>query len=540
MSPASNNLQKATEIILAILVLIFPKLWIEFLKIDQLAEQEMMVAWGKALIYPSLILLVLNSFWLHQFRLKVLAGYLLGGGLIMTSLIFWNQVHHGYIEASGFEEDIFRSVYHNFHAPLYFSGHITLVPDGLCGVLIAPSLLLMLAYGLFRKQLHQSYWLWIPGLYLLAALIVFALTDGGVYDRLLANEAHYKSFIDDLGCFENLSDLLAHYVERMHRLGVRGSHYPPGYLSLMMIEQEAIPHLTKIIVIGATLLSFWPMHLLSKLLGLDRETTVLAMILFACSTFMPIWPSFALTPIGIPLGLFGIYFTFRVFGRNRYTDALWLGSIIAIYLYFSFAITLIGVLILAVSVVALIRKDVELIQLAKMGLLAGGVVVIIYCMLYLVSDFNLYDCFVQSFRNNAELMSDGFDNNSRYLIRSTGNLLAFLSGLGIPILVLSAMRFYAVFKSGGEYEKVLTIGIFFTVLTMSFSSLFFLETERIWVIYVPFFCISAAVQLVKYHNKGDYFLVIITLIALMTVSIFEEIYLDHSWGYFEVKPWSKP
>jgi uncharacterized membrane protein len=130
-------------------------------------------------------------------------------------------------------------------------------------------------------------------------------------------------------------------------------------------------------------------------------------------------------------------------------------------------------------------------------------------------------------------MSNGFDNVYRYLLRSTGNLLAYLASVGV-VIVGFAITSYHKTKAKAQLRArfILSASTLITVFVAAFSGLFFLETARIWLFFTPFFCILAAASLQEYLFRKQYDLIAVTVLTTVLISILEEIYIDHAFGYF--------
>jgi hypothetical protein len=120
----------------------------------------------------------------------------------------------------------------------------------------------------------------------------------------------------------------------------------------------------------------------------------------------------------------------------------------------------------------------------------------LFLLLYLITGFQLLDCLREALRNNSQQMSNGFDNLFRYMLRSTGAILVYLTAAGFPqsFLAFKAMIHSVKVKEDRSWLKVLAVGMPICLMVSAFSGCFFLETERIWLFFTPFLVIPAGAE----------------------------------------------
>jgi hypothetical protein len=131
-------------------------------------------------------------------------------------------------------------------------------------------------------------------------------------------------------------------------------------------------------------------------------------------------------------------------------------------------------------------------------------------------------------------MSFGFDEIRRYLLRSSGNLIAYLGSVAIPLVAFSAFCLFSGHRKRPEAPSyILCISVWLTMLVSAFSGLFFLETARIWIFFTPLLCALAAISLADFMNSGKYKRIVGLILAIViSISAIEEILVDNSFGYF--------
>lgn len=131
--------------------------------------------------------------------------------------------------------------------------------------------------------------------------------------------------------------------------------------------------------------------------------------------------------------------------------------------------------------------------------------------------------------HDAEMMGTGYETLGRYLGISTGNLAAFLIGLGMPTVVLWGRALArrtpsAVLPQPGWLFAAAGA---ITVLIMGVSTLFTFEVERIWLFALPFATIPVAALIDGAANRTEAFRWTLGLLALQTISM--EVFLNTRW-----------
>src|SRR5207253_985119 len=109
-------------------------------------------------------------------------------------------------------------------------------------------------------------------------------------------------------------------------------------------------------------------------------------------------------------------------------------------------------------------------------------------------------CFVTAVRGHqAQQGNEGFDDARRYLLRSTGNIIAYL----MSIVPLSVLTIGASRSAKPQAATALFVALMATVLIAGFSGLFYLETERIWILLTPAFALAAGHEIARRSDAGE-------------------------------------
>ena len=97
-------------------------------------------------------------------------------------------------------------------------------------------------------------------------------------------------------------------------------------------------------------------------------------------------------------------------------------------------------------------------------------------------------------------MGTGYETVGRYLNLSIANLSAFLIGVGVPLTIL---WFNGTVKSIQLSRDLFPFSYLVTLVIITFSTLYTMEVERIWIFMAPFIVIPAAKYLHSRSNISD-------------------------------------
>lgn len=447
----------------------------------------------------------------------------------MTLLIVWNYSFRFYTSEVDFTRDIFRSKFRNPRAPLY-------------GYLFVPEMKQffypLLSCGLFltymlrnRKETVEGWGIPTSAFFLLLLSISLALKDN--VSRVVDWMASYGGFTQGLTLFSTIPDLLRNYTSNMGQLGGHANHYPPGIFMIMKAEQLLdMKALTRFVVMSSGVGTIYVVRRIATLLGLSGSAGQLAVLLFILSpgvlSFITVDPAF----IVLFPGSLTLYFYLKGLITGRLFFAIAMGLFFSLSTFFSFSsgfiALLMGILFLIAWRWGMLRLAEGLQQIAlSIATFAG-----FFVLLYLLTGFQLIDCLREAIRNNTEMMSNGFDNVFRYLLRSTGAILAYLTAVGFPqsFLAARAMLGAVKAKSDRSWPEVLAVGLPTCLVVSAFSGCFFLETERIWLFFTPFLVVSAGGQGDALYRKSGFRPIAALLVcSLIMAAAYELLHRPFPW-----------
>ena len=198
--------------------------------------------------------------------------------------------------------------------------------------------------------------------------------------------------------------------------------------------------------------------------------------------------------------------TFRLY-------SLLTGVSLALGMFMTYSTVVVGVFL---CIIPLLERK-RFVQYLKVLLFAAAGFIGFYLLLFVLTGFRPIEALLAAIAKDEMGMGTGYESLSRYLHLSFANVFAFLIGVGLPITAVWCRQVVSTIAewrreavtSGQEsdgaaipwilcHEKLdgFVIGFLITLLFFTFSTLFTMEVERIWIFMVPFFVIPVAKHLV--------------------------------------------
>lgn len=339
----------------------------------------------------------------------------------------------------------------------------------------------------------------------------------------------YAEFADDLPRFHGIADTLRSYVPLMPTLQWYGQHYPPGNLLLLEIERATgVTGLTKTLVILATALTVIPLYKLGRELELDERSAGLAALLFSASTSVLILCTINTTSLLVLPATMCLWMLVRGMRTGSALTAAILGTAFWFYLMFSFSASILGVMMALIVILAWREGIYPLRNIIRTGAISLAALGAIIATVYLATRFNLVACFISAIHGHHEQQGNGgFDTPARWLIRSTGNILAYAFST-VPVCILAASAAVALWRARDRsLARALFTALIATIFIAGFSGLFYIETERIWIFMTPALAIAAAVDIGRRQQTGESTLPQAILLIILIVSCAEEFLYMH-------------
>lgn len=376
-----------------------------------------------------------------------------------------------------FEKDIFRTHFRDNLAPFYGINTGFLINFK---TVFLNAFLIFGIYVLLQKITRFS--LWTNLIFCLG--LVFLMAQKESNERFLGEVSHFETFSEDLNHFKNPKEVFTTYNAEQKNLGIHNGHYPP---TLLFLLKSMDIHVLKIIHYLLLIPIFFLLFKIQKILEFkSKNYFILAFI----PAFL-IFPSldFVLFP-----SLFFVASFYLLLSKIRFYE-YYLGVVCGIWLLFNFNIF---IALVFFFFFLLLNKNYTFKEVLLLILKAFLPLILIQILAYYLLNLNIITCFFEGLhQNHVKVNGFSFDNLSRYFLRSSGNLLAFALGIGPLFLLVIYSLFY------GE-NKSLSWVLILSLVFLSFGGLYFLETDRVWYIFIfpVLFIVNPLLQ--KMNNISHY------------------------------------
>ena len=166
------------------------------------------------------------------------------------------------------------------------------------------------------------------------------------------------------------------------------------------------------------------------------------------------------------------------------------GVSLALGMFMTYSTVVIGIFICVLTLLEWKRFN----EYFKVLLFAGIGFIAFYLLLFLLTGFRPIEALWEAIKKDEAGMGTGYESIGRYFHLSIANLFAFLIGVGLPITVVWLRHLVTTVRAWQQHKTVDTfvIGYLITLLFFTFSTLFTMEVERIWIFMVPFLVIPVA------------------------------------------------
>lgn len=321
------------------------------------------------------------------------------------------------------------------------------------------------------------------------------------------------------------------------------THPPGGVLFLWHVSGLFGYNLisASLITILFTALTVIPIYRLAEMLY-GKQVARYALLLFLIT---PNFVMFTGTSMDGPFSVFpilSIYLFYIARERETIPDQKWnefrpysllTGLSLALGMFMTYSTVVVGVFL---CVIALLERQ-RFVQYLKVLLFASVGFIGFYLVLFVLTGFRPIEALWAAIKKDEMGMGTGYESVGRYFHLSFANLFAFLIGVGFPITTVWLRQLVATIRnwrqdtltSDGKTDKprktwifrlehadTFVIGFLITLLFFTFSTLFTMEVERIWIFMVPFFVIPVAKHLTA-RPISDFYWVMGILVAQLII-----------------------
>lgn len=453
-------------------------------------------------------------------------------------------IYHKYLAHVLFTTPIKLAVLSPYHAlPLYAAQRINL------SLWIIPASIVLLCFLLFSKRIVRQEA--ISSIRLISSSFIFffaigisvAMIDG--YNAGLKIPNFFTPYLrinfeyfGDVPLIEKygLQTFLKEYANPVFfsQLSLHSKTHPPGGILFLWIISKIFGYsiisasIATIVFSSVTLIPVW---LLAK--NLYNETVGrYALLLFLITPSVVLYTTVSMDgPFSVFLVL-AVFFFFEALSDSGKLYHFLSGFSLALGTMMTYSAVVIFIFFIITALLILIVDRNRFKQALILLMINGGILALFYWIMYLITGFNIFDALWTSYFYEANREGTGYETLSRYVHLSVINLSAFMIGSGIPTVVLWIRQ---VVKSTaqalrGNYADVFLLSSFFTVILVSFSTLYTTETERIWIFMAPFIVIPAAKYIHDLCSRRNSYVDFFWVSALLCIQILSfEILLFTYW-----------
>lgn len=399
------------------------------------------------------------------------------------SLNVWNTQFLLHAVTTGYRGDIFRNAFQTFQSPLYGVAR----PIAGAGTVWVTAYTIVYVGVIYAVTRFRSTSIWrdavILALLYMTGVLIFAIAEAG--NRVFDPTKIFVGFSDssNLDYFRSPMEVWSSWNENLGQLQGRADHYPPAVMFMAALERDlALPGLLAAMSAVLSIFCVPLVAVLGLMLELPRQQIVCAAALMIASAGMLIFPVSKFEPLMVFLTLVCLVGIVAAL-KGRVGFCLLSGAALAMHGLLSFTAIIAGTLCAVITVLAYAMQIIDGRAALKMALITSLSAAAVWGFVYLATGFDILTCLQLSFSNNkASMTTETIGNVPRYLLRSSGNVLAYIAYLG-PLTALLAGVGIASARNVNARFGAFALGTALTVLMTGFSTLFFLETERIWIFF---------------------------------------------------------
>jgi len=384
------------------------------------------------------------------------------------------------------------------------------------GLWVIPAVIVLSAYVFAFRRFFENrklpLYILLPAFILLLILIdtSVAMIDGGM-KALTETHTRGNEYFADVPKVEGIRAFLRNYVEIFDTLSGHAQTHPPGgvlflYIVSRILGGGLLPAVfSTILFTGLTVI---PVYLLAKeLYGENIAKYALGLFLITPNMVM-----YTATAMDGPFSVFpilSVYFFYKALRGRSVLYSVLTGLALSLGMLMNYTTVVIGIFFVIVIIITFFSEREKLKTVLTTVAIAGGTFIFFYLFLYLWARYNFFSALWTSYKKDERGMGTGYEGPGRYFHVSIANLFAFLIGVGIPLTALWLHEITAECRRIVRFRKIdvyILAGVLLLLVT-SFSTLFTLEVERIWIFLTPFIIIPTAKRLYEKHCPWEFYAV---------------------------------
>ncbi len=297
------------------------------------------------------------------------------------------------------------------------------------------------------------------------------------------------------------------YVHNLYHYSIHTRTHPPGpvlvlYFVSCLFGPGAAAASWAAVVITAT--AVVPFYLLVRRLA-GRQIATVAMALYVVTPSLVIYGATSMDGVTLVALLWTMYFLQRAIDKPGIGIGIMAGVSVAVSLMMSYVLVCVGTLAMIYALLEMTANRGKILSVAACFVCVLAVPIVAFASLHKATGFDLIKCFEASRYYDHYIMRTFHISFPRYVDISFSNLIAFLIGIGFPVVILwgrqtaLSMKFRPYWTAADRFNIAGAI----CVLVFSFVRLFTHETERIWLFFIPPALLGAAAWIVSTGGQSQ-------------------------------------
>jgi hypothetical protein len=409
-----------------------------------------------------------------------------GGSTLLCLAIGWSKLFEA-AHFAGVKGHIFRRVFLGYWAPFYGRGR---TPDETwAGVafLLCLALVVMVSWKNLRQG-STARFAWVLG----GVQLAFALAIGGSDDftRLFGSTHAHKTFMGYAAGFASPFELVRGWIDAMPGFTGFARHYPPGlsWASALLGATGA-----KLVFLVSPTLGLWAVHGIARELEFKADATRAALLVYATSAPLSIFPTLTPTPALLLPGALAVWLLLRGLRTGSVLASLAVGLLMAFFAFASFAVYLVALPMGCLAAGAILAGRCTIARAATVVGVSILVFAAVFLALFAFADFDLLANLVQADRLTGVAF---IPNALAFALRVTGGFLAYAVTAG-PLIVLAFAGLTRFRREPSSWVAVFCLSMISGFVLGGLSGRAYLETERIFMLYAPLLAIPAGWELAR-------------------------------------------
>ncbi|HEX29902.1 TPA: glycosyltransferase family 39 protein [Candidatus Poribacteria bacterium] len=347
-------------------------------------------------------------------------------------------------------------------------------------------------------------------------------------------------YFADVPEFNSVGDIFRCYVSKMKELTTHSGTHPPGPVFVLWLVTHLFGYdrmVKAFLIILTAPLVLIPIYLLAERFY-GRRIALYTLAIYLVTPNLVLLTATCMDAFFAVFLVLSVYLFIESAERGSVVLAVLTGLSLAFSMFLTFATTFLGVYFIVLTALAYFWEREKFRGYITALLISGGMFCALYLLTYRLTDYNILACLNMAIEINEKGSlhhsgcGTGYETLSRYLFISWTNLFAFFSGIGVPTTALWLREVADTVRRASSRRKfsIFLMGYVVTLIPIAFSTLYTVETERIWMFMAPFVLIPAAVNLEGYiEGTGRRWMLYLVILILYVQTLALEVLINTLW-----------